>query len=332
MTTHNRSLASLARQLQRAIPKSFEHQFDAEAFLNGTWVPPFELAEKLRSQSKAPHVQSSAHRRVPGAAHESEANIHLSESNPKLARPSRSVTSHGLSADAATSPLAELEAVVREIDEYVTTSDNMPTEHVVNTSEPESTTSNNLRDARKRCRALKKSGTPCNAYRLKGGDLCLFHEADALTNLDEARSRGGQHAPKRIPIDLDMLPVDFHDPASLLAFTEGLIRMQLAGLIPQRQCSQILRTLRIAERTLAVSAPAEGEAYIHFLRKFLDTAPVVAENLETRELHDRAREIEDVGAKRQEYLKANQQFGHNQPRPARFPSPASPHFRMPTFR
>ncbi len=294
MTSQNRSLASLARQLERAIPKSFKYQFDAESFLDGTWVSPFGPSPRDTSESHA----IEHHPECPEAPWNTGPTITESRPQPAIPR-----------------------------NPGGTTSDYLPPPQVINTPEPGITTSDNLRDPRKRCRATNRSGNPCNAYRLKNGDLCLFHEADAITNLDQARSRGGQQSPKRSAVTLETMQIDFRSPASLLAFTEGLIRMQLAGLLPHRQCSQILRTLRIAERTQLNAGSPDSESYLRGLQQFLETAPTVAESLETRELHDRAREIEDVGAKRQEYLKANQQFGHNQPRPTRLPIP----LHMPKF-
>ncbi|MBK9545326.1 MAG: hypothetical protein IPO51_05605 [Dehalococcoidia bacterium] len=278
----NRSLASLAKQLERAIPVGFP-PFDAAAFLNGTYKLPPELQ----------------HSPLPG----------LGEGRGVRDRASRLGEGSGVR------------------DEPVTTPGPLPAPEVVNTSEPETTTSNHLRNPRKRCRAIAKSGQPCNAYRLRAGDLCLFHEADAVTNVQEARTRGGRQSPahQRDALDLDLLPVDFHDTSSLLAFTEGLIRMQLAGAIPHRQCSQILRTLRIAERTLSAASP-DTAAHLAAVRAFVDASSTVAEHLETRETTEQAREIENVGAKRQEYLKANQQFGHNQPKPAPNHSPSHPSF------
>ncbi len=204
---------------------------------------------------------------------------------------------------------------------------------MVTHSESESTTSNHLRDPQKRCRGLNKAGVRCNAYRVTGGDLCLFHDLDAQVqaNVAEARRRGGSaaHHQPRNAFDFSELPIDLHDANSLLAFAEGMIRMQLAGAIPLRQCAQILRTLRVVERALSASAAPLPVEHIKSVSGFIEAADSVAESLEIRESAERIHEIQDVGSKRQEYLKANQQFEHN--RPQRAFSPNHPAFRMPRF-
>ena len=302
----NRSLASLARQLQRSVPPGFP-SFDANAFLNGTYqLPPqFGALRNHNPGDRSPGSPIQHHPDCPEAPW----------NNPEIQHPPSEHTPNP-------------ESEVRNPKSEDTSEDTSP-------PESETVTSGVLK-TRKKCRQLNKEGKPCGAYPLKGGDLCLYHEADAVTNLREAQSRGG-HANARRPImDLETLALDLHHRLDLQAILEAVLRAQLSGAIPARRCAQVLRNLGIAERNLANihrdpdTTDREGCANYERLTRALNAAlPAILENLELELDAERARAIEDTGARREEFLKANQRFGHNQPKPAREVSPAHPGFRMP---
>ncbi len=293
MTTPPRSLAALAKQLQNAIPKNFEHQFDAEAFLNGTWSSPFEERSPLPAmeiQNPQSKIQNDSH--------------------------------HPDCPDApwnAPQPTPE------------------QTPQPTSAFESDDTPSDSFKQPKNFCAATSRSGKPCRAYPRLGAEFCIFHDPGYAPNLRESAVRGGQASPARaVALGLDEMEVDLHHRVTFHAFAEAFLRMQLAGSIPKSQSVYILRTMQILERNLGrMMGSTEGRdcaTYERALVSGLDAAPAVADRLETRDMVDRARSIEDTGARRQEFLKANEQFGHNQPRPARTPSPASQPFSMPPFR
>jgi len=171
----------------------------------------------------------------------------------------------------------------------------------------------------KKCKAYRKDGLPCRAYALKLSDLCLFHESDEITNLSEAQSHGGA-APRRTSfIGLDVLPAKMHSPVEFQAVLETFLRMQLAGAIPDRAAIRILRTLRIMRATFdAMDRRRDGLAalYDETLGSCLNAAPQIDDLLALQDEAERAEKIADAGAIRRAHLRANQEFGHNQPKPA----------------
>jgi len=202
----------------------------------------------------------------------------------------------------------------------------------------EESVSSGIQDIPKKfCRGLTKAGKPCRAYPLNGGDLCLFHEADTVTNFHEAQVRGGKA--RRPLLDLDAFPIDLHHRLHIQAVSEGVLRLQLSGAISARLGAQILRNLALAERNLTgmsrdrvyTKELDNCSGYSAAIETVTQAMPEMIDSFEAQELSDRVRQIEDVGSRRQEYLKANQQFGHNQPRPTHSLSPASQRFRMPAF-
>ncbi|WP_343393278.1 hypothetical protein, partial [Candidatus Amarobacter glycogenicus] len=189
----------------------------------------------------------------------------------------------------------------------------------------------------KKCRGTNKQGGPCGAYPLRAGDLCLYHEADAVTNLRDAQSRGGQGNARRPIMDLETLALDLHHRLDLQAMLETILRAQLSGALPARRGAQLLRNLGIAERNLSSMhrdahrsrESRDCESYERIATTLVGALPVIIENFEAELDAERARAIEDTGARREQYLRANERFGHNQPKPASEVSPAHPRFRPP---
>ncbi|MGE0600200.1 MAG: hypothetical protein AB7J35_13710 [Dehalococcoidia bacterium] len=207
----------------------------------------------------------------------------------------------------------------------------------VSPPESEDTSSGFSNTQKKRiCSSLRKDGQPCRAYDLSTGDLCIYHESDDVTNFNEAQSRGGS-ARRRSVIDLESLPVNLHNAVEFHAFLETFLRMQLAGAIPESSANRIIRTLRLLQGSFEFlryrSSTNPAGHYGNILETLLDAADDIGDRLAQQESFDRAEKIEDVGASRREYLRANQDFGHNQPRPTREPSPSHPSnpFNLPKF-
>lgn len=294
----NRSLASLAKQLERAIPEGFP-PFDAAAYLNGTYKLPTELQNPplpdLGEQNPYPGVRD----RAPGRREEQGVRDHL----PAFEDASR---------------------VTKD-----TSEDTSPSESEVVTS--------GVLKTPKKCRGTNKQGGPCGAYPLRAGDLCLYHEADAVTNLRDAQSRGGQGNARRPIMDLETLALDLHHRLDLQAMLETILRAQLSGALPARRGAQLLRNLGIAERNLSSMhrdahrsrESRDCESYERIASTLVGALPVIIENFEAELDAERARAIEDTGARREQYLRANERFGHNQPKPASEVSPAHPRFRPP---
>jgi hypothetical protein len=203
----------------------------------------------------------------------------------------------------------------------------------VSPSASENTSSEFSNTGKKRkCSGLRKDGQPCRAYALATGDLCIYHEDDRVTNFSDAQARGG--SARRNAIDLESLAVNLHNPIEFHAFLETFLRMQLAGSIPDSTANRIIRTLRLIHgsfETVRYRADNKADRYSSSLEACLEATNEIADRLFHRDIAERTERIADVGSSRREYLRANQDFGHNQPRPTRTPShPHSP-FALPKF-
>lgn len=134
-----------------------------------------------------------------------------------------------------------------------------------------------------------------------------------------AQSRGGR-ANRRAAYDRIELNISLSAAHGIQAFLEAILRMQLAGAIPYRQVAQIHRTLRFAQHNFG-NLLDDDDKYLTMAETdhFLSRAEEFRTAFENRDMAERLREIEDIGSKRDEYLKANDRWGHNQPKPIRQP-------------
>ena len=197
--------------------------------------------------------------------------------------------------------------------------------------EPE-TPENQTKKLRRRshCRGLTKAGNPCYAYKLIGSDLCVFHNAKAINEQEWDRA-AEQFDPaavaeaKTAVIDLELLPLQLNDNASLLAFTEGIIRLELAGTLPASTSRRIASYLRIAQRLLP-SVPEtrtepEPAAHQGRISYFVQAAPHVRHRLEHQDHRQRTLEVEHAGRKREAILQMNRQYAPTPiNRPPKLPS------------
>ena len=328
------SLTSLARQLERAIPDGFP-PFDAAAFLTGTYKLPPELQNSplpdLGEQNPYPGLRDH-HPNCPDAPWN---NAPLELQNPPLPGLGEQNPYPGVRDRAP--GLGEGSEVRDHLPAFADASRaTKDTPEDTSPAESEVVTSGVLKTPKK-CRGTNKQGGPCGAYPLRAGDLCLYHEADAVTNLRDAQSRGGQGNARRPIMDLETLALDLHHRLDLQAMLETILRAQLSGALPARRGAQLLRNLGIAERNLSSMhrdahrsrESRDCESYERIASTLVGALPVIIENFEAELDAERARAIEDTGARREQYLSANERFGHSQPKPASEVSPAHPRFRPP---
>jgi|GEM_PF-2972777 len=194
--------------------------------------------------------------------------------------------------------------------------------------EPETTPSPHKKlRRRKHCRGITKAGNPCYAYKMWGGDLCVFHNAKAI-NEREWHQAAQQFDPgtiaeaKSTAVDLDLLPVTITDNGSFLAIAEGFFRLAISGAIPERILSHLRHILRMVQRALpgreesrAAPSPEEHRERVQHV---IEAAPAIRERLDNHDLRRRDLDNEDAGRKREAILKANQKYAP----PPKQPSPS----------
>ncbi|MGE3076451.1 MAG: hypothetical protein AB7N24_11270 [Dehalococcoidia bacterium] len=366
MTT-SRSLASLAHQLQRAVPKHFAHQFDADAFLNGT--PP---SGATSPQPPAPQPTAEQHPDLlerlwidlgwlqPGQPlHQANIPQEILETQPGIASVIQHARrKHGLSPEPHATPAAirssqfelppppsasptAIRSSQFEISPgpghqapgtpnptgFVSTLESEPPNILESkTAQPET------KKPRRRthCRGLTKTGDPCYAYRMKAGDLCAFHNAKVINEQqwDQAAQQFEPEAiasAKEAVVDLELLPVQLNDNASLLAFTEGIIRLELAGTLPPSTSRRIASYLRIAQRTLPSDSesrlepsPADHQGRV---LQFVHAAPHVRTRLDGQDLRHQDSQVALAQRKREAILQTNHRYAQLQPqRSSRLPA------------
>jgi hypothetical protein len=165
------------------------------------------------------------------------------------------------------------------------------------------------RDPEKTCRATNKAGQPCRAYRLEASDLCIVHDGKAMretaTTLWNAPAPRPEEPARKAAIVLAEMPFTLNSRPAFLAFSEGIVRMQLAGAIPNSQLTALQRTLRILERALPAIDPPGAEEHARQIAEFLDLAPRIADYLDDQYAAERQDAVRDVGGKRDAFLQAS---------------------------
>jgi len=201
------------------------------------------------------------------------------------------------------------------------TTPRLPLTHgLVSEFESGDTTPDYPASSKKQCHGLKKNGRQCRAFALKWGDLCIYHEADQVTHMDEARARAGETTRRRAAFDRIELNISLSASHGIQAFLEAILRMQLAGAIPYRQVAQLHRTLRFAQHNFPNLLDDDDRSLtMAEADHFVSRAEEFRTAFENRDLAERLRDIEDAGSKRDEYLKANDRWHHNQPKPRQTP-------------
>ncbi len=197
---------------------------------------------------------------------------------------------------------------------------------------PESNSAPNETKKRSRahCRGLTKIGNPCYAYRMHGGDLCALHNAKAINEADWERT-ADQFEPAAVAesktsvVDLELLPVQLTDNASLRAFTEGVIRLELSGTLPANTSRRIASYLRIAQRTLPTAhergPEPQPEEHQGRITCFVQAAPQLRHRLENQDIRQRDLDVEQAGRKREAILRMNRQYAPTPiTRPPKLPS------------
>ena len=92
----------------------------------------------------------------------------------------------------------------------------------------------------KRCQALTRDGTPCQAYALEGSDYCFHHDPDRAAERRQARSKGGHARHGR-----HVGPVGQAEPADLgsMADVAALLRRTINQTLQLENSLQRARTL-----------------------------------------------------------------------------------------
>jgi hypothetical protein len=122
----------------------------------------------------------------------------------------------------------------------------------------------------------------------------------AFARMEEAATEPERPA----ALDLADYPFTIDSRAALRAFAEGILRMQLAGAIPQVQVTMLHRSLRILEHSLPLVDPPGAESNAAAIAEFLALAPRIAEDLEDRSAEERENAAREVGGKRDAFLQA----------------------------
>ena len=92
----------------------------------------------------------------------------------------------------------------------------------------------------KRCRAVNKDGTPCQAYALAGSDYCFQHDPARAAERRDARRRGGRARHGR-----HIGPVGQAEPVALetMGDVAGLIRRTIYDTLQLENSLQRARTI-----------------------------------------------------------------------------------------
>ncbi len=135
---------------------------------------------------------------------------------------------------------------------------------------------------------------------------------------DNVRNGGFASGRARGPFLDDASDFTLSDRASIQAAIDAVLRLELTGKIPSSRSRVVVRLLSLAVRNFdrpkrdgyydAVIAAHDPETYAQ-RRQVLDShIGGIVDSLAGDELNRRVQAIADVGARRQEYLKANDLF------------------------
>lgn len=177
------------------------------------------------------------------------------------------------------------------------------------------------------------TGKPCRAYPLKTSELCLFHEKNTDTGWRDAQERGRESQKRTrerdVVIDLEDLRLLMVSRDGLAATTEMLLRMELAGSLSAARSGRILRYIRSLQHHVDEYEKHNSldDTYDRLLERAFAIAPTIVGRSADEEAAERARKIEDIGAARREFLRANEEHARQHPKPERNPSPSHPDFR-----
>jgi len=171
-----------------------------------------------------------------------------------------------------------------------------------------------------RCTATTKTGEPCRARPLVDSSFCVYHDPDyAEQHRQNSQAGGVASGVARQPLPLaDPGALDLSDRAGVQAVIDFVLRLELCGKMPPSRSRPIVRLLGFAYRNFdrpartgyydAVIGAHDPATYRERRQALHDQMGELADSLHDDEFNRRMSAIADVGAKRQEFLKANDLF------------------------
>ena len=180
------------------------------------------------------------------------------------------------------------------------------------------------------CYGITKSGAACRTPPRKQSVFCFNHDpafaAQQRRNVSAAGRASGASR-RGIPEMTNSDFVNLIDRSGVQAAIDAMFRLELFGKIPAARSRVFVRLLSLAVRNFdrAQSTTPDGQladppraahdeqVFTNSRLGFNDYSAGVVSALQNAELSRRVQEIEDIGARRQEYLKTNDMWAPTEP-------------------